>query len=272
MSTNETVYSFSRLSTFHQCKYEYWLNYLAPEEHRLPNEDNAFNLYGSFCHGLLERWANGELASFEMLPIYEDEFDVQVSEDFPPNNFADLRSTYYNDGWQFFHDFEGFPDKYEIVSAEQEFTVEFERFKLRGFIDLILRDKETGNFVILDWKSKAKFKSKAEQKEYARQTYLYAKYINDSYGVWPEKLVFFHFRKQIMTEIPFKMADYLEAIHWAEKTVDEIEKTENWEVPYTETDAKGASFFCNCLCGFRRNCQYAKKLREEYMDEHAGLE
>lgn len=272
MSNDETVYSFSRLSTFHQCRYEYWLTYLADRENKLPNEDNAFNLYGSFCHGLLEKWANGELAEFELLPIYEDEFDVQVSEDFPPNAFADLHASYYNDGWQFFHDFEGLPHQYDIVSAEQEFETEFEHFKLRGFIDLILRDRETGGFVILDWKSKAKFKSKAEQREYALQTNLYAKYIFDTYGVWPEKMIFYHFRKQTMTEIPFKTADYLEAVHWAEKTVEEIEKTEDWNVPYTETDAKGASFFCNCLCGYRRNCPYAKKLREEFAEKNAGLE
>lgn len=257
------IYSFSRLSTFHQCRYQYWLTYLATKEEKLPNEDNAFNLYGSFCHELLEKWGNGELAAFELVDKYADEFDIQVSEDFPPNSFADLRDTYYNDGYQFFLDFDGLPEQYEIISPEKEFTVEFDCFKLRGFIDLILRNKETGGYIVLDWKSKAKFKSKAEQKIYARQVYLYSKYIHDAYGVYPEKLIFYHFRKNIQTVIPFDYKDYLEAIQWAENTINEIEAVEEWDVPCLSDREDGSIWFCSNLCGFRRNCKYAKQERGE---------
>ena len=260
----DTVYSFSRLSTFYQCRYQYWLTYLASPEQKLKSEDNAFNLYGSFCHSLLEKWAKGELASFELVDMYEDEFDLNVTEDFPPNAFADLHDSYYNDGWQFFHDFEGFPDKYEVVAAEQEFTTEFDKFKLRGFIDLILRNRETGKFTILDWKSKAKFKSKEEQKKYARQTYLYSKYIHDTYGEWPEQLIFYHFRKNIQSPIQFKMNDYLEAVGWAEKAVEEIESVDDWDDPCILTDPDGSSFFCNCLCNYRNSCPYAIQCRKEF--------
>lgn len=280
MEEKATIYSFSRLSSFDECKYCYYLNYVMPKDQRPPNEDNAFNLYGSFVHELLEKFSKGELASWDLLDKYVDEFDIQVNKEFPPNAFADLHDSYYNDGYAFLEGFEGFDDEYETLGVEQPFVVDFGDFKLRGFIDLILRDKKTGGIVVLDWKSKSKFASKKEQSEYARQPYLYSKYIYETYGVWPEKLRFYMFRKDTIVDIPFSMAGYEEAVTWARTQVQKIESKikddDGW--PYRddirEKDGQ-LNFFCNFICGYRNSCQYAKEVRDEFIakvNEIAGVQ
>lgn len=276
----ETIYSFSRLSSFDECKYCYYLNYVLPNDQRPPNEDNAFNLYGSFVHELLEKYSKGELASWDLLDKYVDEFELQVNKPFPPNSFVDLHDSYYNDGYAFLERFDGFDDEYETLGVEQPFVVDFGDFKLRGFIDLILRDKKTGGIVVLDWKSKSKFASKKEQAEYARQPYLYSKYIFDTYGVWPEKLRFYMFRKDTMVDIPFSQYDYNEAVEWARSQVRRIEyKIDNdddgW-MPREDLVGKDGqpNFFCSFICGFRNNCRYVKEVKDEFqamVNEIAGV-
>ena len=217
---------------------------------RPPNEDNAFSQYGGFVHELLEECSLGNLAEYELSEKYIDEFDIAVTMDFPPNAFADLRTSYYNDGLSFLEQYKGMSE-YEILGVEQKFTENFETFKLRGVIDLILRDK-TGNIIIQDWKSKAKFKSKEERDHYGLQVHLYSKYIQSKYGVWPKILRFYMFRKGNIVDIPFTMPGYENAIRWAENTINQIKQCEEW-IPTCDP------FFCSTLCGFRNSCQYRER-------------
>ena len=256
----DNIYSFSRLSTFEQCPYQYYLNYVLPKEERPPKEDNAFSLYGSFVHELLEKYSLGELASWDLLQIYEDEFDLRVNKDFPPNAYADLRESYFNDGYAFLESFDGFDEEYETLGVEQKFVCDFGDFKLQGFIDLILRDRKTGGIIVQDWKSKSKFANKKEQAHYARQPALYSKYIYETYGVFPTILRFYMFRKGTIVDIPFSEKIYNEAINWASNIVKKIEATDSW---YPVKD----SWMCTQLCDFRHSCQFADEVREELIEK-----
>lgn len=45
-------------------------------------------------------------------------------------------------------------DKYEVVSVEEALYEKlYAQFRFKGFIDLILRNKETGRYLIIDWKT-----------------------------------------------------------------------------------------------------------------------
>ena len=137
-------YSFSKLSSFNGCKYGYLLNYIkcceacssfnreeqccehaladfdplsSPIERthcpfftKYVNEENAFSQYGTMVHGILEE-------------------------------------SYFNDGVRFFENFDGFKNM-KIIDAEHEFTDDFDDFRIKGFIDLILEDKNTGEITV----------------------------------------------------------------------------------------------------------------------------
>jgi hypothetical protein len=241
-------YSFSRLSAFHQCKYQFYLTYI--KEYK--GTDNAFSQYGSFVHELLEDYANNKKAIFELLDAFIDGYPFSVTEDFPPNAHVDLSESYYNDGITYLTDFEGFGDNYDVVAAEGEFEEIIDNdFILHGYIDLLLRDKATGDLIVEDHKSKSSFKNKREQKEYARQLYLYSLHIYRKYGQFPKLLRFNMFRKQKTVDIPFNKKDYDEALLWAQNTVKEIRECTDY--PPTVDD-----FFCRYLCNHGKSCEFGR--------------
>lgn len=238
-------YSFSKLSTFEQCPYQYYLNYIMHES----GEGNAMSEYGSFCHSLLERHFKGELESYELADEYENRYGIEIKHDFPEMFNVDLAEKYYNDGYNFFYEFE---DKdWTILGVEQEFDLLCEHeenpFILRGFIDLIY--KENGKLVFHDWKSKSKFKSKKELADYGRQLYLYSRYAEESGWGFPDILRFYCFRDQKEYDIPFKKEDYDAAWDWVYKTVEKIRETEMF------LQDRSSDFMCNELCDFRYKCE-----------------
>ena len=257
------VYSFSKIKTFYTCKYQYYMNYVLPIEQRPKKHENAFAQYGSFVHEILEKFFSGELAEFELTDYYAENFDIAVREEFPPNSFVDLGQAYYNDGYCFLEAFEGIQD-YKIIGVEKEFTTRFndgqESFFFRGIIDLILQDKQDGSIVIQDWKSKSRFKNRQEQKEYARQLYLYAKHIKEEFGKWPTMLRFSMFRKGNVINIPFRMEDYEEAVVWASTCVKQIESCKQWPPTLDE-------WYCSQLCDFRDGCDFGKQIKTEYLED-----
>lgn len=236
-------YSFSKLSCFNQCKYQFFLKYIA----KASKENNAFAEFGKFVHEILERYAKGELAVFELSDIYKDEFCLAISENFPYNKYTDLKEKYYIDGLNFFNSFSGLED-YEILGVEEKFKTNIDdEFLFIGIIDLILKDK-AGNLIIRDWKSKNKFKSKKEMDEYAKQLYLYSIYVKEKYGKYPDKLEFGLFRSNEIQSIDFNKNDFDNANKWMIETVKEIEQCDRFE-EYTDF------YYCNNLCEFRNLCE-----------------
>lgn len=235
------TYSFSKLSSFNTCPYCWYLKYI---EHK-SGKTNAFSSYGSFVHKLLERYAKGEVKKDDLAFLYEWEYEDSIPEEFPPNAFADLSSLYYNQGLDFFKQFNGFDD-YEIVGSEIKFEIEIGNSKFVGIIDLLLKDK-SGDYIIVDYKSKGKFKSKKEKAEYARQLYIYAAYVKEQYGVYPKQMYFCLIRARDMISIKFNESDFNEAMQWVINTEEEIENT--WAY-----DKRPDDFFCYYLCEFRDEC------------------
>lgn len=236
-------YSFTKLSSFHQCPYGYKLRYI---DHNA-GEGNAFSSYGSEIHSLLERYAKGEIDLWDLPHVYEWEFDSAVPEKFPYNKFTDLRESYYQQGLNFLNSFQGY-DGCQILGIEQEFEIPIDDWIFNGFIDLIIRDKD-GTLILQDYKSKAKFKSAKEKHDYARQLYLYSMYVKEKFGVYPDKMRFLMFRSQKDEDIDFNIADLDEAIQWAKQTVKDIR--ECWVfLPKCE------SFYGNNLCNHRGYCEF----------------
>ena len=234
-------YSFSRLSCYETCPYSYYLKYILNE----PDEQNAFALYGTHVHSILEKYFNGELELFELSDYYEDHFDDAVPLDFPPNSYCSLGQKYFDGGLKYFNEFEGL-DGYEILGVELEFTVPlFENYRFHGFIDLLLRDPN-GKIVIEDHKSHI-FKNKAEVAKYARQLFLYSLYVKEQYGEYPDRVVFNTFRNQKHVKIEFTQEKLDEAIQWAKDTIMAIENETEWQ-------AKPQGYFCDAICGYKNSC------------------
>ena len=253
------TWSFSRLNSFYNCPYEWKLRYIDCNK----SENGFFGEYGSLIHKILEKYEKGELSLFELNDYYEEHFSESVPHDAPPNKYVDIKQSYYEKGLDYFNNIDLDLDKYEVLGVEKEVRFQIAGKDFVGYIDLLLKEKETGKIIILDHKS-ASIKilkngkvSKSDQehvREFIRQLCLYAIPIIEEYG-HVDELWWNLFKDKNWLKMPFNKEDYDEAIQWAEDTLKLIETEKEW------LPNNSSSYYCNYLCGQRNNaCEYKIKL------------
>lgn len=238
-------WSFSRLNSFYSCKRNWYYNYIMKKE----SSDNFFSQYGTFAHKIFEYYNKGKIELFEMSKYYSDNFNNEITMDAPPNKFVDLKESYFKKGYNYFVNFNGYCD--EFVGSEVPFDINIKAYnKERRFIGYIDRiSKDENGYIITDYKSKGKFKSQEELKEYTRQLYIYAIALKEMYNEYPYKLVFEQFKEGITIEQPFVVDNLKETKKWISSTIKSI---------YAEKDfpKKENDFFCQYLCGIGiDNCE-----------------
>lgn len=248
------TWSFSRLNSFYNCPYEWKLRYIDCNK----SENGFFGEYGSLIHKILEKYEKGELSLFELNDYYEEHFSENVPHDAPPNKYVDIKQSYYEKGLDYFNNIDLDLDKYEVLGVEKEVRFQIAGKDFVGYIDLLLKEKETGKIIILDHKS-ASIKilkngkvSKSDQehvREFIRQLCLYAIPIIEEYG-HVDELWWNLFKDKNWLKMPFNKEDYDEAIQWAEDTLKLIEAEKEW-LPNPDF------YYCNYLCGHRNHaCEY----------------
>lgn len=251
----EMTWSFSRVNGFGQCKYYWYLNYLEKRE----KEDNVYSLFGKFGHKILEMYANDELTKKEMVFYYKEYFKDEVSDKMVDISEEKIQK-YYELGLSYFENCDLVLTGYDILGVELECHYDIDGISFIGFIDLLLRDKETGDIFIIDHKS-SEFplgkkggilkKKEKDYMDYKRQLYLYAQPVYDMYGVYPKEIQWNYFKERKWLKLPFVLEEFEEAKKWAIDTIkviyeeDEFIQTEDY-------------FYCRNLCNFRGSCEYRK--------------
>lgn len=269
---DDKTWSFSSVNSYENCPKCFYLSYL--QDPPLEKDQNAFAQWGTLGHSLFERYVNGELELYELGNTYENEYDEAVTLRFPPNKYVDLGESYHDKGKEYFETWEGFPDSWELVESEREIHLDIGGNTFIGFIDLIVKDKNTGRYIVVDHKSKSKFKNEEERDEYARQLYLYALYIKAEYGEFPSHLIFNMFRANDVVTIDFDEKNLENAVFWFKNTIENIKKDNKFDDKITILfrqkkkslkEFKKDDFFCNELCSVRSYCNRSrcyKKNRE----------
>ena len=261
--SNVDRYSFSKLSTIHQCPYSYDLYY----NQKIEGKSNGMAQCGSLVHSILERYFKEELLQFELADTFLNEFDEKVPNGvyitFPNGFKKDMTDKYKEQCVDFLSNFDEI-EGLDVIGIEENFNlltkIKDKSIILNGFIDIIAKDKDE-NFYIIDWKSKSKFKNKKEIKEYARQLYLYSIYIKYKYGKMPKEIWFYQFRIGHIEKIVFNEEDFNEALEWTYNTVEKIENEQfflpiNFSKFNTPTELNDAKFFCSNLCDYSDICDY----------------
>lgn len=212
----------------------------------MPQEDNAFAEYGTFCHKLLEEWALGKLLSFELADAFAAGYDAAVQHYFPPFP-RDMGQRYYDAGLRFFTGFDGFGNQ-EILAVEDRFQIELTGSSLVGVVDLVLRDRESGSLTVIDHKSKSMSTMRKDLTIYRKQLYLYAAAVMQRFGQAPSLLQFNLFRERTTVDESFDMLAYQETMAWVDQTIDTISKDHTWAHP------DKPDYFCKYICSVRQHC------------------
>lgn len=267
MSDNDFIFStmtwsFSRLNV--TCPYEFYLNYIECND----SIDSFFGQYGTFCHKILEMYAKGELSEFELPMYYEDHFDEEVWMDAPYNKYKDLKEDYYNKGYEYFMNPNLSLEKYDILGVEKEVRFKVGDMDMVGYIDLLLREKDTGRIIVFDHKSASLKVLKSGQisktdaahfLEFKRQLYLYSKAVIEEYG-HVDELRWNMYKDCKTISIPWVEEEYHEALEWATNAAQTLKNTSEW---LPKEPCGGYDYYCNNLCGQRENCIYNKREEKE---------
>lgn len=257
------VYSYSQLQSFSECPYNFYLQKI---EHNADMVGNAFASQGTLIHDILDKWAKGELKRDQMVEAYASRYYDEVKEPWPRMLAAKgYAEKAYAIGLEYFENFDEF-EGYEIVNTEEKFRTDIDGRPFVGVIDMIMRDKATGDLIVLDHKSKSMAAFKKAENEMYKQQYMYSKYVFEKYGEYPKVLMFNLFKEQgTKMQRPFSMEEYESTLAWAKEQIEKIESYELLDWFETKEVQEGKpDFFCTELCSCRKVCpngqtKYVKK-------------
>ena len=245
---HDMTWSHSRVSCFGDCRYQWFLRYLAPPEGE--RKKLFFASYGSFVHDLLAAYHRGEKEREKLVTAYLLGFRDAVPASAPnPKVFQ----NYFGEGLAYLKSLT--PTGRSALEVEEKAEFRVDGYKFVGFIDLLEADE--GQLILVDHKSrnlkprnlKRATKANDELDDCLRQLYLYSSYIRKRYGRFPDKLCFNCFRQGLVIEKPFYLDAYNNTMLWYSEKIHEIEHEEDFE-PDIEF------FKCRYLCDVNEHCEY----------------
>ena len=244
----EMKWSYSRLTSFGNCPYGWFLKYIIgyKEEH-----EQFYSNFGKFMHEILDLFHSGKISNDECVTMFFQEFSDKVKGERPQNI-----DFYIEQGSQFLQNMQRLP--YHVEATEQFTNFEIGGKKFVGVIDVLCTDDD-GDYIIVDHKSRKlrPFSGKSnptatdiELSQYLRQLYLYSAAIQQKFGKLPVKLCFNCFMNNKFIEVPFDESEYKAVCDWA---IEEIQYIENTVKFYPIIDW----FRCKNLCGYCDDCVYS---------------
>jgi hypothetical protein len=149
--------SFSEFKLFTECAHRH----LVEKHLKLVEQEPSIHLYfGSAVHEAIEHGVEEGFGPERRAKYFRDMFIKDMINNIPDYD-AHAKET---DKLEFFIeqgenilktlDVEGIIEKYEIISVEEPlYESVFDRFYFKGFVDLVVKDRETGRYIIIDWKT-----------------------------------------------------------------------------------------------------------------------
>jgi hydrogenase maturation factor len=246
-------FSYSSVSLFETCPACFYKTYIERED----RSGNAFSDFGNVIHQTLEEYFKGNLESSQMKQYYIDNYNSFVKSEWPryPNGMAE---NYYKAGLNYFDNFSFDKSLYEVVYIEESVKTTHHGINLSVKPDLILKEKSTGDYILVDYKTakiKKTKKDKAKQLEsYLRQFYLYVYFLWLERQIEVKKIIIWFIRdgKEIVEIVDAIKAQ--ETIDWFEEVVNRIKLEEYWN----HNNTKDSDYFCKQICGVRNKCEYGK--------------
>ena len=193
----EDKYSYSKLETYEQCGFKFKLQYI--DGHYVFSNSIATEL-GTAVHACEEAIGNALRIGLPIdytklkneLILKKCQLQAKYPTDYVlPDKVSRLYEEkitgYLQAGIYRLEDyFKNYPNR-EVVACEQKFSFKFEGYTFSGFIDRIIRDKETGQYIVQDIKTWSEAKDEEGLKT-PLQFVIYTMAVADLYNV-PEEFI-----------------------------------------------------------------------------------
>lgn len=215
------IWSYSKLGTFHNCKFAYKLNYMTYP--KIENKDNIYSVLGSVAHDILEEAYNtktydgvkaNEKFNLELDNILNRGLVFSKDEDQNKN----IYNNYVKSMTHFFLNF-----KLEDYKCKQEGLLIkhlFGKNYIQGFYDQLRNYQES--LEVIDFKTSTIFKG-ADRDDKAKQLILYADILNGSSKHKIDR-VGWHMLKYLVISYQLKNGKTKETIALRSEWVSKLEK------------------------------------------------
>lgn len=278
MNKNKERYSFSKLSTFHECKMQYYLQYVV----KIPQKENIYSNLGSCIHNILEK--RQELRKYNIKDDIEAFIDeVETAEmfgiDFPNQKIKDDYIKCITHCLETLKPFDG------EVEIEKELNFNIDDINIIGYVDCI-RHLDNGRVDIYDYKTSSLY-SKKQLEEKAMQLILYAIGLEkEGYEVNSISWIFLKYatiqgvrkeknikRSELTDNQEFKPCIYeweynekekQRAIEWVRSTVKEINNCKEFNEWESKKITKYNSFGCQQICSVCGKCEALKQYLKNF--------
>ena len=262
---DETIYSFSRLESFHNCLRNYYYTYVLHKR----GGDNIYSFLGTSVHDTVEAMDAGKMDKSDGYAAFLEAVDDADMMGLPwisgnvKLNFVESIAHYFQN-----YVYQEIPG----LHIEDKFVVNVGGVNLMGFIDKWFRDGNT--IYIEDYKTSTKFKP-ADMIHKQRQLAIYARALEDQFpdckfvlrfnmlkyvivggklverykvapsGTFEPGLVAVEYTPELRQEVENYVVSTVDQIHAMD--FDDIEK---WSMAFNPQK----DFFCNNLCGNKYLC------------------
>ena len=248
---NSMTWSFSRLHAWEQCPYHFYLKYIEKRE----GESNYYAANGKCMHDVFEAIATNKISVDDCTKYYADQYDLICE-----TTKQSIMDSTFEKCMNYLCTIDGIDlKKYEIIGVELKMNFKIGKYKFVGFADLVVRNKETREVILVDHKQAPHFMKKdgtplKNQLDnflaYRHQMYIYCKGLKDCFNIDVNKIVWHHFKDDgELTIIPFVKDEYEETLQWAIGTIEAIKKDKTFK-------ENPSYVMCSSLCDYRNDCEY----------------
>lgn len=251
-------WSFSSLEQYDSCPYAFYLNKIEKCDDRV---GNFYAENGSICHEIFADIALGKMSVDDAPGEYEQRFELicnMAKENIMDSTFEKI-ITYLCES-------QGIDDKYEVMFVEEKLEFKVGKYNFIGFVDLVVKNKETGEVIIVDHKSSPYLFKKSggvlknqmeNYNKYKKQMCIYIYALKQIYDVRVDKMAVHHFKDNgKISVIDFDEESVESAVSWAIETIESIEKDQ-------EFNPCKSFMRCSQLCDFRECCEYLQEEEDE---------
>ena len=276
------IWSFSKLSSYHNCAYAWYLTYVLHEK----GEDNVYGVLGNSIHDCLESMCKDEMTIEEAKEKFKQDYDMCkfLGMNFPTEN---TEKKYIYD---IEHAFDFFEKPKGRLEEERYIEFEIENKKFRGYVDLIIFDDEKKTIQVLDWKSSSRFSKRDLESHKVFQLILYSMYLEKEYPDYKILNPVFYMlkyarvkndvtgRESIRERIDIDdtihevLEPYIVEVQYNDGMKDKLkqyinevtldiafndeEEESDW-YPTVE-ELRNNTFYCKNLCGHKKKCKFYK--------------
>ena len=275
------LYSYSKLSSFQNCAYGYYLTYIQ----HIKGEDNVYGILGNVVHDMYELLTKDEITIEEAKEKFKQEYELCKFLGLTfPTKMSEEKYVYDVE-----HSFDYFIKPTGRLEQERYFQIEIENKIFRGYIDLIIFDDEKKTIRVIDYKTSSRFSKKDLESHKVFQLILYSMYLEKEYPDYKILNPMFYMLKYVnvtnekgrtsikeiydvdelryevvsplMVEVQYNdnMKDKLKQ-YINEVTLDiafnDDEEESDW-YPTLE-ELRNNTFYCKNLCGHKNKCKFYK--------------